>query len=61
MTKFAKCLRCGNALPCFSIEWSNLPDDQKCRCAAPVYPEPPISELLRALGQVLALVLGGRA
>ena len=31
--KLQKCTVCGKALPCFNIEWSNLPDDQKCKCA----------------------------
>jgi hypothetical protein len=45
--KFAKCGSCGKALPCFSIEWSKLPDDQKCRCPAPVYPAGPLEQLLK--------------
>jgi hypothetical protein len=38
--KFARCKSCGGALPCYSIEWSNLPDSQKCHCAKPITPDP---------------------
>jgi len=44
-----KCGRCGNALPCFSIEWSRLPDDKKCFCASPIYPESPLVVMLKRL------------
>lgn len=52
MNTFAKCQRCGKALACFSIEWSNLPDDQKCRCKQPVPPDSPL-ELLFIWGKAL--------
>lgn len=35
-TGLPKCGNCGGALACYCIEWSNLPDSQKCRCASPV-------------------------
>ena len=54
-TTFAKCAKCGNALPCFSIEWSSLPDTQKCWCVNPVPSPSPILEAvfkwLRELGK----------
>jgi hypothetical protein len=46
---FSLCKRCGKALACFSIEWSNLPDDKKCRCAVPVPPDSPLSVILKKL------------
>jgi hypothetical protein len=30
-----KCANCGGALACYSIEWSNLPDSEKCLCSNP--------------------------
>jgi hypothetical protein len=47
---FSKCRECGKALACFSIEWSNLPDSQKCRCPAPGAPPVPFESFLKALG-----------
>jgi hypothetical protein len=40
-----KCLRCVKFIPEYSIEWSDTPDDQKCRCAKPSLPAPPIKKL----------------
>ena len=51
--KLQKCTVCGKALPCFNIEWSNLPDDQKCKCAKPGVPSFPF-ELVSFLLGVLA-------
>jgi len=48
-----KCLKCGKAIPCFSIEWSNLPDDQKCKCERPGVPFPPIDPVSLLLGVLL--------
>lgn len=47
--EFAKCGRCGKALPCFSSEWSKLPDSKKCRCVHPINPPSPILRLLKWL------------
>ena len=47
MTNFARCKSCGGALACYSIEWSNLPDSQKCRCANPALPDSPLERLLK--------------
>jgi hypothetical protein len=47
--KFARCKACDGALPCYSIEWSNLPDSQKCKCAKPVLPDPPFVAFLKSL------------
>jgi hypothetical protein len=45
--EFSKCRNCGGALACYSIAWSNLPDDKKCLCSNPQAPEPPsIGELV---------------
>lgn len=44
---FTCCERCGNAIPCFSIEWSELHDEDKCRCPKPIFPESPLSKLFR--------------
>lgn len=49
MHELTMCGRCHKAVPCFCITFSELPDDQKCRCASPVYPDPPIVTLFRWL------------
>jgi len=53
MNRFAKCLRCGGALPCFSIEWSNLHDEDKCACSNPVLPAHPFDEIIRRFVDLL--------
>ena len=39
------CSKCHKALACYSIEWSELPDNMKCKCKAPGYPKAPIDML----------------
>lgn len=44
-----KCLSCNGALPCYSIEWSQLPENQKCHCKNPGLPPPPFIKFLEWL------------
>lgn len=44
-----KCERCKGLIPCFCIEWSNLPDAKKCKCARPQYPPSPLEVMFRWL------------
>ena len=55
--KLQKCTVCGKALPCFNIEWSNLPDDQKCKCAKPGVPSFPFGLVSFLLGVLVGNVI----
>jgi len=52
-----KCLNCNKAIPSFSIEWSDLPDDQKCKCAKPGLPSFPFEPISFLLGVLLGNVV----
>lgn len=49
--RFTKCLICGKPLAEFSIAWSELPDNEKCRCKNPAYPPGPLEQLLQTLAR----------
>lgn len=48
------CTNCNHPLPEYSIEWSNLPDNKKCKCKNPGYPSPPIHQIFKAFVNLFA-------